>query len=136
MTLRSKRRRSVLTTKPPRSRWNTSSGFSGIKGMLFGFRSLASVTSGSTRLESCAQKRSQVPPVNVFVRRLARSVMTAGQYRDLVIKAVPLELFHDLAGEFRQKGQIVSCIDDEGFFGPSRELLEVRHRANRQPCLP
>src|ERR1022692_829511 len=82
------------------------------------------------------QERSQLPPVHVFVGRLAHRVVPAGQYNNLVIQSGTLEFFHHVAREFRQEGQIVLRINDERLPRPAGELIEVCYGTDGEPGLP
>src|SRR5437016_6742132 len=87
------------------------------------------------RFKCGSEKRRQLPPVHVFVRRFSRRVVTTGQDHDSMIQMMRCEFTDHLARKLGKKSQIVVSVNDQRLLAIPRELVEIDHRADREPEL-
>src|SRR5437016_2265180 len=94
-----------------------------------------SVINGKRRLQVLCQEFDHVVGVYEFEGSFSGGVVAAGQHNTLQIGAAAAELCFNLAGEFRQKRKIVFRVDQQTLLRKTRELVEIGHRTDAEPCL-
>src|SRR5262249_61845003 len=99
-------------------------------------RASSSICRGGSRpaLQRSIQEPAERQPVHDAERELARAVVSARQYGELVIDPVAAERVHQFAREIDREGQIVQGVYEQN--APAAHALEKRQRTDGQPHQP
>ena len=74
--------------------------------------------------------------IHVFEGRFACGVMAARKHHGFQVGAIFAEPCFSFTRKLRQKGEVVTRVDQQIFLGIAREFIEVRHGAYAFPRLP